>query len=917
MKPLFAEEPLTLEQGEHLCLFYAKNPAEQFPILIPYLREALENGEQFIYIADDQTVDALRARLEEHGIDLASARAHRQLKLWTRREWRQPGALSAANKARQVRQLAEEALGSGFKGVSFAVEMTWTLGPDISAEALEYWEATINTIFCPGFPGRIICQYNREKLSPEAVLGALHTHPRAIIRDKVCQNYYYEAPLILTANGTRPSAAAKAAWMLDQLQRSQLAEEQREATRRLELQKGAGETQRADERLRRLVALIPIGVYACDAEGRINFYNQRAAELWGRAPRGDAGPSFCGFAKLRVSSAAAPLGQDLLPMAAAIREGKPFRDVEAIAERADGATFPVLMSVDPIRNDFGQVNGAIGVFEDISERKQIEMASQRLAAIVESSDDAIVSKDLNGIVTSWNQGAERVFGYNASEVIGKSITILMPPECQSEEGPILERIRRGERIAHYETIRCRKDGTRINISLTVSPMKNRAGTIVGASKVARDITERKKAEERLAIQSAVNRILAESESVKEACRRILEAICQMGGWDFGAAWTKKANQQELICSDLWPFSPSDSNEFAAASRKFTFARGVGIPGRVWETREPIWVSGLSEDFNFPRKASAAKEGFQTVMAFPVLPSNEAHSILEFYSRHLRPRDPNTLEMLVGVGQQIGQFVERKRAEHELRELQRKLQQHAQDLEIKVQERTGKLRETIGQLEAFSYSVSHDMRAPLRAMQGFADALVRDHADQLNEQGKDYLRRIHRAAHRLDLLIRDVLTYSRIAKEDLHLRPLNLDRFLEEILHSYPQLEKMRSQIEIKWPLGTVLAHEAFLSQIISNILTNAFKFVAPDRVPLVRVWTERQEPFLQLNFQDNGLGIAPEHQNRIFQIFGRVYSDKKFDGTGIGLAIVKKAVERMGGEVGVESHLGEGSRFWLKLQEER
>jgi PAS domain S-box-containing protein len=184
-------------------------------------------------------------------------------------------------------------------------------------------------------------------------------------------------------------------------------------------------------------------------------------------------------------------------MAGVLNGGSPVRNQEVVIERSDGSRITTLVNIDPLTNSAGKIIGAINIFEDVTDWRKAEQASRRLAAIVESSEDAIISKDLNGIITSWNQAAERVFGYTAEEVIGKPITLLIPPERHDEEPGILARIQRGERIEHYETVRQHKDGSLLDISLTVSPIRDALGNIVGASKIARDITRRKLVEEAL------------------------------------------------------------------------------------------------------------------------------------------------------------------------------------------------------------------------------------------------------------------------------------------------------------------------------------------------------------------------------------------------------------------------------------
>jgi PAS domain S-box-containing protein len=244
-----------------------------------------------------------------------------------------------------------------------------------------------------------------------------------------------------------------------------------------------------------------------------------------------------------------------------------------------------------------------------------------------------------------------------------------------------------------------------------------------------------------------------------------------------------------------------------------------------------------------------------------------------------------------------------------------MRSEATRLDALVRQRTAKLQETVGELEAFSYSVSHDMRAPLRAMQGYAKALLEDYRERLDAQAVEYLNRIARAANRLDVLVQDVLAYSRVAKDEIALHRVDVNRLIEDILMTHPEFQPPRSRIIVNKPLLPVLGHEAYLTQCVTNLLGNAIKFVPEGVLPEVRVRSERVGGKVRLWFEDNGIGIDPAHHERIFQIFGQVYPEKKYGGTGIGLAIVRKAVQRMNGEVGLESGMDKGSRFWLILGE--
>jgi len=248
---------------------------------------------------------------------------------------------------------------------------------------------------------------------------------------------------------------------------------------------------------RQMLDALPAAIYTTDTKGRITHFNPACVEFSGRTPELGS-DHWCVSWKL-FHPDGRPMPHDECPMAVALKTGRVIRGAEAIAERPDGTRVWFVPHPTPLFDDKGNIIGGINMLMDITERKQAEAATARLAAIVECSDDAIISKDLNGIIASWNNGAQRLFGYTAEEVIGKPVTVLIPSDHVDEEPGILDRIRRGQRIEHYETVRQRKNGDLIDISLTVSPVKDDSGRIIGAAKVARDITGRKQAENALKI----------------------------------------------------------------------------------------------------------------------------------------------------------------------------------------------------------------------------------------------------------------------------------------------------------------------------------------------------------------------------------------------------------------------------------
>ena len=253
------------------------------------------------------------------------------------------------------------------------------------------------------------------------------------------------------------------------------------------------------------------------------------------------------------------------------------------------------------------------------------------------------------------------------------------------------------------------------------------------------------------------------------------------------------------------------------------------------------------------------------------------------------------------------------SEASLRDVQAKLRQYNEDLERTVTQRTAKLQETLNELETYSYSISHDLRAPLRAMQGYAQVLLEEFPQQIGPEGKAYLDRIISASNRMDRLIQDVLSYSKVARVETNSEPIDLEKLIGNLIREYPALNAKSGHIDLVTPLPRVSAPLALLSQCLSNLLDNAVKFVPEGVSPRVRVWAETSANDVRIWVEDNGIGIAREYQNRIFGVFERITHEKNYAGTGIGLAIVRKAASRMGGTVGVESEPGKGSCFWVFL----
>jgi PAS domain S-box-containing protein len=526
---------------------------------------------------------------------------------------------------------------------------------------------------------------------------------------------------------------------------------------------------------------------------------------------------------------------------------------------------------------------------ELEKQKRAEENNRRLAAIVESSDDAIISQNLDGIIASWNRGAERIFGYTAAEIIGRSITLLIPPNRHVEGLAILERIRDGQSIEHFETVRCRKDGRIIPVSVTLSPLRNHEGKIVGASKICRDVSQRQRAESQ---QQALFELVARvnrAEALPEIYDAALDAMQRCIDADRAAI---------LLCD-------------AAGVMRFTASRHLSETYRSaveghspWQASDtnpqPVWIDDLQHaSLVEPLRDAIRAEGVRALAFVPL--TYEKRLLGKFMVYFNAPHRFSTYELrpVQTIASQVAFAIERRRG--------------AEALEALVSKRTASLQQVIAQMEEFSYSVSHDLRAPVRAMRGYASIILQDHGWRLEREARELLVRVERNGARMDRMIHDLLTYTTVSRREIELEPVSLDKLIREVVQQYPDMRPECADIDVEGPLPDVIAHEPSLTQVVSNLLSNAVKFVPPNERPRIRVGCDRRDFRARLWVADNGIGIKPEHQARLFGMFERIHPDQKYEGTGIGLAIVRKALERMNGVVGVESDGVSGSTFWFEL----
>ena len=569
--------------------------------------------------------------------------------------------------------------------------------------------------------------------------------------------------------------------------------------------------------------------------------------------------------------------------------------LEVKALRADGAEILVELAITALRRENEPVFTAY--LRDITDRTRGEEASRRLAAIIESSDDAIISKDLNGVITSWNVAAERLFGYKADEIIGQNILTLIPPDRQHEEPRILGRIRRGERIDHYETVRRRKDGTLLDISVTVSPLKDKSGKIIGASKIARDITERIQNERRRTAQYSVASLLAGSWSIGEVGPRVIQAVSTVGNWSAGSIWLYNNRRDGLECSITWHQDKPGLADFARTTEATALAEGEGLPGRVTTSGKPFWIEDLAEDGNFPRAGAAIRAQLKSAFAFPLVAEGEVNGVLELFSHETVRPDEDLLSLMEALGSQIGLFIHRRMMDAEL-----KRQKEAAESANAAKDR-------------FLATLSHELRTPLTPILIWAGGMAND--PSLPPEIDEGLQMICRNIELEARLIDDLLDLTRIArgKLKLHLRKSDAHDLLGhamEIVRDEISSRKLKLAVELNASDHLVVADESRLQQVFWNVLKNASKFTPGQGAVTVRTSNPRPQA-LHIEISDTGIGIAPDNLERIFEAFEQ--GGTRREGLGLGLAISKAIVEMHSGSIRAYSDgPGKGAKFVIDLQ---
>ena len=692
--------------------------------------------------------------------------------------------------------------------------------------------------------------------------------------------------------------------------------------------------QRRVEEFQTLINTAPIGIaVATDADCNCTWANPEFSRMLGTKLHQNISPSGAEARSLpfKLLRGAQELAPEQLPMHRACREGREVLDEEQQIERADGAVIHALCRATPLRDEQGNVRGCIGVFLDITERKHAEEklrgSEERFRRVVEGAPSAMIMVGVDGRIALVNALAERLFGYERKQLIGESVENLLPERFRGQHAKDrasffaapAARTMGSER----DLFGLRKDGAEVPIEISLNPIRTSDGLFVMASIV--DITSRKAAELKLRHHAATQAAAAElselallESDLSRVFSRAVELLGQTLRLEYtgvlallpdgsalqlqvGVGWKAGCLGQVTVPSDL------------SGQAGFTLLSSKPLGGGKARVYGAVVVEDIHAESRFKPVPLLLDHGIVSGMSVAIADVNRPYGVLVAYSQSRRSFSQHDAAFLETLGNILGEALQRQIAVAELREAKAQLATANEVLEKTVHERTAHLNESVRSLERICYNIAHDLRAPNRTMQGFAQALLADYGDSFEETPKDYLKRIATAAARNDILIRDLLAYGRLGHIDLPCSSQNLKAHLDTVLQELAdEISSRKASVKIEEPLPEVTANATALHQVLTNLLSNALKFVAKGVRPRISIWTEPSSAGVRVFVQDNGIGIPLEHQQKIFELFERLQSS--YPGTGIGLAIVQKSVERMGGKVGVDSTPGKGSCFWFDLR---
>lgn len=636
----------------------------------------------------------------------------------------------------------------------------------------------------------------------------------------------------------------------------------------------------------------PLAVYTSDQHGHLTFYNQAAVQILGLIPvLGEE--LWSGEWKMYYPDGR-PMKLRDSPMAKTLQQQERFENEEIVIRRPDNSFRRLLVYSVPTYTEANVFSGGYNTFVDITSKSSYETKQSVLSAIVESSEDAIISKDLNGIISSWNQGAERIFGYTEDEVIGRPVSILIPKPRLQEEDNILSQIRQGNKVKHFETVRVSKNGRLIPISLTVSPVKDMSGKIIGASKIARDITEQVEAQaaikrnaQNLELLNSIGKVILEKLEVNEVLQKVTDVTTIITGAAFGAFFYNTFDEAGET-SMLFTLSGAPRHAFESLG----MPRHTDLLKPTFNENKVIRIDDVTQDPRYGNNLPllGMPDGHLDVrsyLAVPVVSPNGGVSGGLLFGHPLVGRFKAEHEDLVeSIASQAAVALDNSRLFEELKTMSDKK-------------------------DEFIALASHELKTPLTTIKGYLQLLSRKKQDHVNAL---FLDKTLDQVGKLNSLVADLLDVSKIeaGKLQFNLEVFDLRTVLKDVMETFPYTYKTHKIIfhDLLEP-AFVCADKQRIEQVINNLLTNAIKY-SPG-ADLVEVSIHKDAGVYTVKVKDFGIGLKEEHIRKIFTRFYRAEGVVNVSGLGIGLHLTKEIIDRHKGNIGVESKFGVGSEFYFSL----